>query len=83
MALLGQESGYKLVELNPGGCGECYKFLTVGRKGEKRYEWRTGKRFVYQRDTVEAWGFDNAGRAFTRLANKTYGGIDMRRSTGK
>ena len=38
MALLGQDNGYKLVDLHPGGCGECYKFLTVGRKGEMRYD---------------------------------------------
>ncbi len=80
VALLGQDSGYNLMELNPGGCGECYKFLTVGRKGETRYVWQTGKRFVYQRDSLEGWGFDNGvGRAFTNLANETEWGIEISR----
>ncbi len=79
VALLGQNSGYKLVELNPGGCSDCYKFLTIGRKGETRYEWQTGKSFVYQHDTLEAWRLDNEGRAYTKLANETDWGMDIMR----
>ncbi len=83
VALLGQKGGYKLLELNPGGCDECYRFLTVGRKGKSRYEAQTGKRFVYQRDTPEAWVVANAGRAFTNLVNETYGGKDITRVPAK
>ena len=79
VALLGQDIGYKLVDLHPGGCGECYKFLTVGRKGETRYDSLTGKSFVYQRDTLESWGFDNEGHAFTNLIKETYGWINIMR----
>ncbi len=79
VALLGQDIGYKLVDLHPGGCGECYKFLTVGRKGETRYDSLTGKSFVYQRDTLEAWGFDNEGHAFTYLIKERYGWIEITR----
>ncbi len=87
IAFLGQNKGYKMIELNHGifwperidPQAKGYKFLTLGKKGETRYDWDTGKRITYVRDIVEAWVNVNGGAAYNELENESYGSIAIRR----
>lgn len=87
IAFLGQNQGYRMIELNRGiywperidPQAKGYRFLTLGKKGETRYDWDTGKRITYVRDTVEAWVSIAGGAAYNDLANKSYGSVAIRR----
>lgn len=81
VAFLGQADGYKLLELNGAGMNWPefvdrtsfgYRFLTVAKKGTRRFDWESGKPLTYSHDTLEAWVTQNGGSAFRDLAGEAY-----------